>query len=62
MKFSDIIVGVALIISGTIIYLTNYRQKEKQSKLRARVGLGVVMVGTLLGFGDAIFRLILSGR
>ncbi len=62
MKLSDLIVGIVLILCGTIVYLTNYHKNEKQSKMRARIGLGTLIIGTLLSFGQWVFQLVLSGN
>lgn len=62
MKTSNLIVGAALFLGGTVLYLTNYRRNDKEGKIRSRVGLGILFVATMIAFGEWIFDLVLSGN
>jgi len=62
MKASDWIVGIAFFVSGTVIYLSNYKRSDKKSRIQARVGMGIMIVGALLSVGQWVFNLVISGR
>jgi hypothetical protein len=62
MKPSDWIAGAALFVGGAIVYLSNYKLSDKQGKMRARVGLGIMFGGALLSVGQWMFNLVLSGH
>lgn len=62
MKTSDLICGLLLMCGGAIVYLTNYRSQESKGKMLSRAGLGILVVGTLIAFGQAILNQVFSGQ
>ena len=62
MKLGDWIVGGLMFLSGTVIYLSNYKRTDKVGKVRSRVGWGLMFAGALLSVGQWAFYLALSGH
>jgi len=62
MKTGDWIVGIAFFVSGTVIYLSNYKRSDKKGRSLARVGMGIMIGGALLSVGQWMFNLAISGR
>jgi len=51
-----------MMLSGMVVYLSNYKRSGKDGKMRARVGIGVLAAGTFIAFGQKIIDLVLSGN
>jgi uncharacterized membrane protein len=62
MKTSDLVAGIALMVSGTVVYLQNWRSSDNSSRRKAWCGLGLVFVGAVIAFGEWLITLIFSGR
>ena len=62
MKISDLVAGITMFITGTIFYYTNYNKTETRSRFRTRLGMVMMIAGSLLAAGSWMVSLILQGK
>ena len=62
MKISDLVAGITMFITGTIFYYTNYKKTETKSRFRTRLGMVMMIAGSLLAAGSWMVSLILQGK
>jgi hypothetical protein len=58
MKTSDLIVGIVTFISGYAIFLAHHKTNKK----KARIGIVLMFLGSLIAFGRWMINLTMSGQ
>lgn len=61
MTTFGLIAGLLVAGSGLILHLTNYKSVDAAGRMRAKVGIAAMIVGSLTAFGPWILDRILPG-